>query len=205
MYKNTICFFSFPFLIQNVHMERESQRRLSLHIRRGNGRVLLWSLLAFLLCSAWVEIFPGLYNFPDAHIILIISPAAYTMHVDMSPSSMPSTQFKQHFFQFQLISTRAPTCCLLWETGVLPVVFSASSVWPFWHATHAIYDVFPLGHCVLFTLGNRCISCYDTHAIYVACIGIFKSIYNIMKHIPLLKEKIHFGIQVSSSDHTPMT
>ena len=36
------------------------------------------------LCSPWVKIFPGLYNFPDAQTILVVTPA-YTLCMDTSP------------------------------------------------------------------------------------------------------------------------
>ena len=43
------------------------------------------SLLHSLLISAGVEIFPGLYNFPDAHTVLIVTPTTYALHVDTLP------------------------------------------------------------------------------------------------------------------------
>ena len=47
--------------------------------------------------------------------------------------------------------------------------FSASSVRPSQHAIHAIYLTFPLRHLRPVYLRNRCITCYDIRAIYVAC------------------------------------
>ena len=71
-----------------------------------------------------IKIFPGLYNFPDAHAIFVVIPPTYTLHMDTLPSSMPTTQFTWHF------------------AG---------------------------GICILFTLGNRFISCYTSHATLAAC------------------------------------
>ena len=38
-----------------------------------------------LLCSARVEIFPSLYNFPEAHAILMVTPPTYALHMDLPP------------------------------------------------------------------------------------------------------------------------
>ena len=62
---------------------------------RGDGVVFLWNLSAFLLYSAWVEIFSGLYNFPDAHAVLVVQPM-HSMWTCLQPS-MPLTQLRWHF------------------------------------------------------------------------------------------------------------
>ena len=68
------------YLLAKFHSRvrvRESRWWLSLYIHRDNGVVLLWSISAFLLRSAWVEIFSGFYNFPGAHKINL-PPTCYT-------------------------------------------------------------------------------------------------------------------------------
>ena len=106
----------------------------------------LWNFSAFLLCSVLVEIFPSLYNFPNAHSILMVTPHTYTLHMDMPLSSMPPTQLMRHF-------------C--------------------WGNT-----------CILFTLGNRYISCYATYATYIAfplknlhCIYFRKQMHILLCHL----------------------
>ena len=126
MYKNIICFFSFLFIIGNVCMGkvREIRRWLILHthththIQGLTVRIFSDPLPPR---SVRVEIFLGLYNFPDAHEK--VTPPTYILHLDMSPSRMPPTQLKRHFRR---------------------------------------------GISVLFTLGNRGISCYANKAIYTA-------------------------------------
>ena len=56
-----------------------------MHTHRGDGAVFLWNLSAFFLRSALVEIFPDLYNFPDTHTIIVVTPLTYALHVDMPP------------------------------------------------------------------------------------------------------------------------
>ena len=44
--------------------------------------------------------------------------------------------------------------------------------------------------CILFTLGNRCTSCYATHTTYVACQRDFWSVSNIVSELAM-KNSIH--------------
>ena len=113
MYKNIICFFSFPFITWNVHRGkvRESPRWARC---TDTGVTVQLFCEPFQFCSAQIKIFPGLFNFLDAHTNLM----------DMSTSSMPPMQFTWYF-------------C--------------------WGTTY-----------ILFTLGNRCISCYATYTTCVA-------------------------------------
>ena len=62
MYKNIICFFSFPFITWNVRTGRvrESRRRLSC-IHWGQGVNLRWNLFCFRSKTSW------LYNIPDTY------------------------------------------------------------------------------------------------------------------------------------------
>ena len=167
MYKNIICFFYFPFITQNVRMDRvkEGRRWLtcshtgrmvwlfsessvfllrSTFTRLVQGHIKASNHLTFspLLCfrvsgiisnyqivlvssrfstfaslvqlrhlsslnrtvwdkasaqsgvtsrsspvglsrSPWVSIFPGLYNFPNAHAIFVVTPPAYALYMDM--------------------------------------------------------------------------------------------------------------------------
>ena len=53
-----------------------------MHIHRGDSVIFLLNLSAFLLHSTWVKIFPGLYNFPDAPAILMVTLPTYE---DMPP------------------------------------------------------------------------------------------------------------------------
>ena len=117
MNKNIICFFSFPFITQNIRMgrvkererEREREREMTeMQKQRGEGVLFLWNLFAFLLRSAWVEIFPCLYNFLVTHSIFVVTSPAYMLHMDMIPFSMPPTQFTQHFCW-----SSTPASCLL--------------------------------------------------------------------------------------------
>ena len=55
------------------------------HTQRGDGVIFRWNHSAFLLRSAWIEILLGLYNFPDAHTILLVTTRAYALHVDSPP------------------------------------------------------------------------------------------------------------------------
>ena len=59
------------------------------HKQRGNGAVLLWNLSAFLLHSARIKIFSGLYNFPDTQTNPRGHNSLYTLHMDAPTSSMP--------------------------------------------------------------------------------------------------------------------
>ena len=62
IYKNKICFFSFPFITQNVWTgERESWKWLSLHTQGWTVQIFCETSLPFRLKSSW------LYNIPDAH------------------------------------------------------------------------------------------------------------------------------------------
>ena len=45
----------------------------------------------------WVEIFPGLYNFPASHAILVVTTPIYLLHVDIPSSSMLPIQFTRYF------------------------------------------------------------------------------------------------------------
>ena len=86
-YKNIICFFSFPFYNPKCTYGK-SKRELemaAMYTYRGDGAVFLWNHYAFLLRSAWVEMFLGLHNFPDAHAIKVIMPTTYALDVDTPP------------------------------------------------------------------------------------------------------------------------
>ena len=56
------------------------------HWSDASGGGVLWNFYAFLLRFAWVEIFPALYNFPDVHPILVITPITDALHVDTPPT-----------------------------------------------------------------------------------------------------------------------
>ena len=128
MYKNKISFFSFPFIAQNVLIDRVQENRRWLSYTH-NG----WGNLLFSVFSGWVEIFLVIYNIPEIHtnshghtsfslpltqclwtcFLLayhprkfwwshLLRPATYTMHVDVLPFSMPPTQITWHFCQEHL-------------------------------------------------------------------------------------------------------
>ena len=73
------------------------------------------------------------------------------------------------FLSVSAVFIGATASFLIWETGVLPVVFllPASELCSISHTQFTRHIRW--GICVLFTLGNRCITCYATHAIYAAC------------------------------------
>ena len=88
-------FFLLPEIYVWVELERvKDSWNAQIHTHRSDNAVFLWNLSAFLLHSTLVEIFPGLYNFfGRPHKI-----HSHTSHKDMPASSMPPTQFTQHFF-----------------------------------------------------------------------------------------------------------
>ena len=106
----------------------------------GDGAVFRWNFSAFLVRSAGVEIFSGLYNFLD------VLPTRCTETRLLS--SIPPTQLTRYFLWGILGS------CLLYETdaylNMLPTQLTRH---------------FRMGTFV-FTLGNSCTSCYVTHATY---------------------------------------
>ena len=151
IYKNIIWFFSCFFIVQNVRMGRVRESRWwrkCIH----TGATVQFFCETSLLPSSGFEIFPGLNNFPGA---LVVKSPTNTLHVDM-PLVLHAETY----------SDEIPASCLLKETRVLPVVFllpacDSSSMPPTQFPWH-----FRLGICVLFTEGNRSVSCYATHAIY---------------------------------------
>ena len=48
--------------------------------QRCGAALFLWNISAFLLRSACVKIYPGLYNFPEAHAISVVIPLTYMLH-----------------------------------------------------------------------------------------------------------------------------
>ena len=61
---------------------RENQQWLNAHTLTDNGKIFLWNLSVFLLCSTQVKIVHDLYNFRDAHAILVVTPATNALPVD---------------------------------------------------------------------------------------------------------------------------
>ena len=105
-----------------------------------------------LLLSIWVKIFPGLYNFPKVHAILVVTPPAYALPVDIPPVKHAT------YVTYAALLQRKYLFCLLLEIDVYPVIPPTQRMLHFcW------------GICILFTFGNRCISCYATLATYAAC------------------------------------
>ena len=84
---------------------------------------------------AQVEIFPGLYNFSDAHAILVVILLAYTLNIDVPPSNKPTIQFMSYFW---------------WET--ICIVFTLGNWYTSSYTPHATYGAFLLRHlgCIYF-------------------------------------------------------
>ena len=95
MYRNIICFFSFPFITWNVCMSwvREGQRWLSLHTHMS---WLYRSVNPFLFVLLGSKSSLVCIIFQTLTQVLMVTPLAYTLHVDIPPSSMPPTQLMQH-------------------------------------------------------------------------------------------------------------
>ena len=88
--------------------------------------MFLWNLSAFLFRSAWIENFPGLYNFPDTHSILEVTHSKLCVargHV-ICIACNPLIS----------LGNRCTSSC-----------FSTSSIQLFSHPSHVIYAAFPLG------------------------------------------------------------
>ena len=189
MYKNIICFFSFPFITRNTDVRYESSVNCFLsvlvlrHWYRATSKhrivlvsprfstfvslihlsfyspsqpfavkrkAVMWHFVIVfcgLLSIYRVKIFSGLYNFPDAHAINVITPPTYLLHMNTPPSTFPSTQFTCHI-------RRSPRPHHIWRTCVLYTLgnrytsccFTASSIRPFKHATYTIFARSLLGH-----------------------------------------------------------
>ena len=77
-----VCKYKLPLFFSFHHTKftyRSSVKELKMteiHLYRGE---------TFLLHSVRVEIFPGLYNFPDAQAILVLIPPASALNVDTPP------------------------------------------------------------------------------------------------------------------------
>ena len=111
-----------------------------MHTHRGDGAVFLWNLIAFLLRSARVEIFPCLHNFQDANAIFVFTLSANAFHIDT-----PHMQLTRHF--------------LLGNTCVL---FTSGNRYTFCYATQATTRHFYRNICVLPNLENRYILLYHS-------------------------------------------
>ena len=97
----------------------------------------------------------------------------YMLHMNMPPSSMPITQCTRSHF---LLACHPHNLCIVSAGEHLHPVYFGNQVYfllsvqlpssmPFmqliWHFCWSI--------CILFPLGNRCISCYATYTICAAC------------------------------------
>ena len=160
--------YPLSFIIQNVRMSRLRESGMQTH--RGDWAVFLRNLSAILLRSVYIEIFSGLYNFPDAQAILVVTPSTNTLHVDMPPRSMPSMKFARHFC-WSSPSLLEHQCPVDFRKQVYFLLFFC-----FQRPTLQVCHPRNLrciseagGICVLFVLDNRYISCYATDAIYAAC------------------------------------
>ena len=131
MYENIICFFSFPFITGNVRTGRviESRRRPK-WTHRGDGVAFLWNHSIFQLRSAWVEIFPDLYNFPDIHAILVVtSPTTRFMWTYLPLACHPHNS---RSISAGLPHLRCGTCVLFPKVNrCTSCCFSAFNVLPF--------------------------------------------------------------------------
>ena len=136
-----------------------------MHIHRGNSAIFLWNLSAFLLHSAWIEIFPGLYNFPDAYAILVITPSACTLHVDTPHSSMSPMQFPWHFHWSPL----KHLCPIYFRKQVyfLPLFCFQCPILLVCHPRnlHSISTSLHWGTCIMFTMLFFCFQ----HSTILAC------------------------------------
>ena len=67
--KNIICFFSDPFVTRNIRMDRVRKNRRGPTCTYTLVRRSDYSMKSLCLSDSfsWVEIFPGLYNYPDTH------------------------------------------------------------------------------------------------------------------------------------------
>ena len=90
--------------------------------------------------------------------------------------------------------TRSDALCLFKETGAYPVIPPKCLMWHFRQ-----------GICVLFTLGNRCISCYAVDTTYVAfLLGYPSSVYfRKQVHILLCQSCYLCGTSKKSSAQFP--
>ena len=119
MYKNIICFFSFPFITQNGRVgrvcvcvcvyvcvcvcERERERERKLKVAELHTQGSRYESLENPFFSSFcrrVEIFLVILHsgrprkFSWSHFLLL---AVHSMHVDTLPSYMPPTQFTRQF------------------------------------------------------------------------------------------------------------
>ena len=87
MYKNINCFFSFLFIFQNVRMSGVNVSRRWLKCTHAGATVRFFSetSLPFCFVLPGSKFFPVLYNFPETHAILVITPSANALHMDMPP------------------------------------------------------------------------------------------------------------------------
>ena len=74
MYRNIIFIFCIYLKYTYVKNKRASEMD-EMYAHRDNGAVFLWNL--------W----PSLYNFPDTYTILVVTPPANVLHMDMLPVS----------------------------------------------------------------------------------------------------------------------
>ena len=126
--KNIFCFFSFPFNTWNVRMDRVETAEMHTHWNDVEFFFFFFFCFFFFVKPHCISgsscsdrnLLRLIFRMPTQ--IIVATPPASSWHVDMSPSSMSSTQFTCHFHWRKI--------------------------------------------CVLFTLEERCSSCYATHATY---------------------------------------
>ena len=105
MYKNIICFFSFPFITQNIRMigpNKRVSKTAELHTHRGRVTNLQWTIFLFWSLD---RNFPSYMIFQTpTQILAVLKSAAHATHMITLFSSIPPTQFTWHFRQGHLRS-----------------------------------------------------------------------------------------------------
>ena len=161
MYNNITCFFScFSYPMGGI---RESRRWLKCTYTRATVRFFCETSLpfCFVLPGSKSSLAYIIYQRPTQSSWSHLQPTCYTWTRLLY--SMPPTQLTWYF--------RWENTCVVFPFGNrwLPVFFllpvSDSSCMPPTQFTQQ----FRWGICVMFTLGNRSVSCYATHAIYAVC------------------------------------
>ena len=119
---------------------------VEMYTYRVDRAIFLWNLSA---SFSRVKIFPSFNNFPDAHAILVVTLAAYTLRMDTPnrKSFIPHMQITRHFH---------------WRSSVL------------------------------FTLGKRCTSSYDSDLSYITCQRDLPGEYSTICHRTRNQTKPYF-------------
>ena len=156
MYRNIICFFSFPFITQNVRVKVRESRRWLRYTQRRTVQIFYETSLPF--SSSGRNLCGYIIFWTPTQIFAVASLPTCYLHVARGHASfLHTTHANSHGHTFNLL----PSQCT-WSRFLLA-----------WHSCNLRQNT-----CIRFTLGTKSISCFysqwatsflhATHAIYAS-------------------------------------